>query len=185
MKLMQLLMQLRLLQQAKNAIGSIKTHWNIPPEGYSVPYKEVAGLSAGKFGYYMAIALAQQITLSGSNIIISQALHVDPVHINIMNVVSTVVCFWFTLIRSHWVDNTHSREGRFRPFMKIYGIPALAFASALVWFPFHLLPNGGEAISGTVWGTGYWMKVVIRLCCSWDCSSSSPSTPWPSTTSSW
>ena len=152
-----------LLSQAKTALAGVRAHWSAPPEGYSVPYKEIMGLSVGKFGYYMAIALAQQIALTGSNIIISQALHVDPVHINVMNIVSTVVCFWFTLIRSHWVDNAHSREGRFRPFMKIYGIPSLAIASAVVWFPFHLLPNGGEAISGSQWGTGYWMKVVILL----------------------
>ena len=154
---------MNLIGQAKGALAGVRIHWNVPPEGYSVPYKEVAGLSIGKFGYYMAIALAQQITLTGSNIIISQALHVDPVHINMMNIVSTIVCFWFTLIRSHWVDNAHSREGRFRPFMRVYGIPSLALAAAVVWFPFHLLPNGGEAISGTQWGTGYWMKVVILL----------------------
>ena len=154
---------MNLLRQAKTALAGVRAHWSAPPEGYSVPYKEVMGLSVGKFGYYMAIALAQQIALTGSNIIISQALHVDPVHINVMNIVSTVVCFWFTLIRSHWVDNAHSREGRFRPFMKIYGIPSLAIASAVVWFPFHLLPNGGEAISGAQWGTGYWMKAAILM----------------------
>jgi len=154
---------MKLIQQAQSALSGIRAHWSVPAEGYSVPYKEVMGLSVGKFGYYMAIALAQKIVLNGSNIIISQALHVDPVHINMMNIVSTIVCFWFTLIRSHWVDNAHSREGRFRPFMKIYGIPSLALASAVVWFPFHLLPNGGEAISGSQWGTGYWMKVAILL----------------------
>jgi len=154
---------MNLPQQAKSALASIRAHWNVPPEGYSVPYKEVAGLSAGKFGFYTAVALAQQITLTGSNIIISQALHVDPVHINVMNIAATAVCFWFTLLRSHWVDNSHSRQGRFRPFMKVYGIPSLAFASAVVWFPFHLLPNGGEALSGAVWGTGYWMKVAVLL----------------------
>ena len=152
-----------LTEQVKNVLAGVRAHWLVPPEGYSVPYKEVMGLSVGKFGYYMAIALAQQIALSGSNIIISQALHVDPIHITVMNMVSTAACFWFTLVRSHWVDNAHGREGRFRPFMKAYGIPSLAFASALVWFPFHLLPNGGEAISGAQWGTGYWMKAGILL----------------------
>ena len=151
-------------QKIKSLVTSVRAHWLTPPEGYSVPYKEVAGLSAGKFGYYMAIALAQQISLSGSNIILSQALHVDPIHITVMNVVSTAACFWFTLIRSHWVDNSHSREGRFRPFMKSYGIPSLALAAAVVWFPFHLLPGGGEALSAQTWGAGYWMKVGILLC---------------------
>lgn len=123
----------------------------------------MAGLSIGKFGYYMAIALSSKILLNGSNVIISQALHVDPVHITVMNVISTVIAFWFTLIRSNWVDNSHHKDGRFRPFMKIYGIPTLAFAAAIVWFPFSMLPNGGEAISADVWGTGYWMKVVILM----------------------
>jgi len=152
-----------LLEKAKAALRGLRAHWTTPAQGYYVPHRETAGLSIGMFGYYMALRLSAKILLVGSNVIIAQALHVDPVHVTVMNVAATMVGLWFTLIRSHWVDNAHSREGRFRPFMKFYGIPYLAFAAGIVWFPFHLLPNGGEAISAGNWGSGYWMKAGILL----------------------
>ena len=139
----------------------MREQWLTPAPGRYVPYREVAGFSLGKFGHNMAMALVRQIGMTGNNLIIGQALHIDPIHLQVLGSLGTPLGFLFTLIRSYWIDNTHSREGKFRPFMKYHGIPTLLCAIAVVWFPFHLLPNGGEAISGTVWGTGYWMKLAI------------------------
>ena len=151
------------LEKAKTFLSDLRTHWTTPPEGYFVPHKETIGLSVGRFGYQLSIVMFARIILSGSNVIIAQALRVDPVHITAMNVVATLLGFWFTMIRSNWVDNSYSPEGRFRPFMKFYGIPSFISAAALIYFPFHLLPNGGEAVSAGNWGRGYWMKVAIVL----------------------
>jgi len=155
-----------MLEKLKTTLSDMRAQWTVPAAGNYVPYKEVMGVSVGKLGYYLSSSLAMKLgvlSMTGSNIIISQALNVDPVHITVINVLSTLLGFWFTLIRSNWVDNAHSREGRFRPFMKVHGIPALAFAAAIVWFPYRMLPNGGEAVSAAVWGTGYWMKVSVLL----------------------
>ena len=147
--------------KVKSALAMVRGQWTTPAQGRYVPYKEVAGFSLGKFGHNMALALVRQISMTGNNLIIGQALHVDPIHLQVLGSLGTPLGFLFTLIRSYWIDNTHSREGKFRPFMKYHGIPTLLCAAAVVWFPFHLLPNGGEAISGAAWGSGYWMKVAI------------------------
>ena len=152
---------MELTAKIKSAAVAVREQWITPAPGRYVPYREVAGFSLGKFGHNMALALVRQIAMTGNNLIIGQALHIDPIHLQVLGSLGTPLGFLFTLIRSYWIDNTHSREGKFRPFMKYHGIPTLLCAAAVVWFPFHLLPGGGEAISGTVWGTGYWMKLAI------------------------
>ncbi|MCL2106781.1 MAG: MFS transporter [Oscillospiraceae bacterium] len=144
-----------LIGQAKEMITDFTVHWSKPAKGNYVPYKETVAFSVGKFGYIWAIALVSQISLVASNKIVAQALGVDPMHVQAMNVLSIIICFFFTMIRSSWVDNSRSKDGRFRPFMKVYGIPTLLLAFAFVWFPFDKLPNGGLT------GTGYWMKVGV------------------------
>gem|GEM_PF-6077892 len=60
-------------EKLKVSLSGLRTYWDTPPEGYSVPYKEVAGLSIGKFGYYLVLSLIWKIGLSGSNVIIKEA----------------------------------------------------------------------------------------------------------------
>jgi len=150
-----------LVGRVKETVADFTLHWNRPAKGNYVPYKEILGYSIGRFGYIWVIALTSQITLLTTNRIVAQALGVDPIHVQVMNVISVLIGFFFTMLRSNWVDNSRSKDGRFRPFMKIYGIPTMLLGFAFVWFPFDKLPNGGEAISADVWGTGYWMKAGI------------------------
>ena len=152
---------MELTAKLKGALAMVRAQWATPAQGRYVPYREVAGFSLGKFGHNMALALVRQIAMTGNNLIVGQALHVDPIHLQVLGSLGIPLGFLFTLARSYWIDNTRSREGKFRPFMKYHGIPTLLCAVAVVWFPFHLLPNGGEALSGAAWGTGYWMKVAI------------------------
>ncbi|MCL2024041.1 MAG: MFS transporter [Oscillospiraceae bacterium] len=146
-----------LLNTVKDFSTDFILHWKTPAKGNYVSYKEIAGYSIGNFGQWLAKALVGKFALDTANVVIGQTLGVEPNHIMIMNVINTFICFWFTMYRSNVIDNSRNREGRFRPFIKRYGIPTVLLAFALVWFPYDRLPDGGLT------GTGYLMKCVIVL----------------------
>ncbi|MDR0239927.1 MAG: MFS transporter, partial [Deltaproteobacteria bacterium] len=141
----------------KETVADFTLHWNKPAKGNYVPYKETIAFSVGQFGKSWAGALVSQIGLGVSNKIVAQAMGVEPMHIQVMNIIAIIICFFFTMLRSSWVDNSRSKDGRFRPFMKFYGFPTLLLGFAFVWFPFDKLPEGGVS------GSGYWMKVAVIL----------------------
>jgi len=153
-----------LIGKAKTIVTDFFTYWHTPKEGYYVPNKEFVGMSVGKLGLHLGQSLFYRISTVLYIEILSHALGIDPMHLNVMNMINMGFTFWFTMIRARWIDNSHNPEGRFRPFMKYYGIPTFLIAGAILWFPYDKwLPNGGQALSGEVWGTGYWMKLCIIM----------------------
>ncbi|MDR1927475.1 MAG: MFS transporter [Oscillospiraceae bacterium] len=146
-----------LKEQASEYITDFTVHWNRPAKGNFVNYKELVGFSAGKGGYYAAIGLVSCLGLDTANTLLGQTLGVEPTHLQVMSIINGIVCFFITMWRSHVIDNSNHRDGKFRHYARTHGIPVVAIGIIVVWFPYSLLPNGGIS------GSGYWAKVAIIM----------------------
>lgn len=135
----------------KGFLRNVRKYWNIPPQGRCVPFKEVVAYGVGGMGVHFATTLSSAIALSASNFLVGASLNIDPVHLQVMNLIATVFGFLVTLVRSYLFDNTKSKDGKFRPWLKWMGVPTVLSSVLFVWLPYEQM--------------GYMEKLVaVELC---------------------
>ena len=137
---------MKLFDKAANAVRNIRKHWSTPPEGYLVNYKEIAFYSVGGIGVKFVLHLASLIALAVDNTLICHVIGIIPEHIAIMNIFATVVGFGLTAFRAYAFDNIKSADGKFRPFVKLLGLPTAVVSLAMVWMPYDRMSYGTKII---------------------------------------
>lgn len=124
-------------------------YWKKPPKGYHVPYKEIFNYGVGGIGVYFAISLAAAGGLAVGNTLFGNVLGIEPLHLQLMNIIATVINFGLTAFRSYAFDNTRSKDGKFRPYIKYMGVPTVILSIAMIWMPYENMT--------------YWQKFTVIL----------------------
>lgn len=138
-------------EKVENFLNNAKKYWSEPAPGRHVPFKEIACYGVGGMGVHFATTLASAIGLSAGNFIVGASLQIDPVHLQVMSILASIFGFFVTMVRSYLFDNTKSKEGKFRPWLKWMGFPTVAASILFVWMPYEVMD--------------YWTKVVTVLLC--------------------
>lgn len=64
----------RAISKVKGVVSSVKEHWNTPPEGRYVPYKEILSYSVGGIGVKFLVYTIYDIGLSATSLLAGAAL---------------------------------------------------------------------------------------------------------------
>lgn len=101
----------------KTGIYKLKSHWNTPPEGYQVSYKEASAFSAGCggpnilgiFGQYTALAMSVHLMISYFKMSTGLAW--------ILGIIGSAIAIVRSPILSMMIDNSNGKNGKFKPFL--------------------------------------------------------------------
>lgn len=115
----------------------VKMYWNEPPKGHYMPFKEVLSYAGGGIGVKFLAVMATNMILSATNVLIGNTLGVEPIDMYIMYFISVIVNIPLSGIRANIIDNTRSKEGKYRPYIVKMGIPSAIVTILFVWFPYN------------------------------------------------
>lgn len=138
----------------------IKQYWHIPPEGYSVPYKEIFNLGIAGIGTYWARLLAVEIALSANTFLVGHTIKLDPMHLQYMLTVANIVGMPIAFFRGWYVDNHKMKGGKYLPFLIRTPFPIAAISTLFVWLPFDKMTYNTKA--AVVWF--FYMAVQFFIC---------------------
>lgn len=133
-----------------NLARMVRAHWNEPPAGRYMPYKEIVSYSAGGIGVKFLAVMAMNTILSASNTLIGNTIGIKPLHVYILYFISVLVNIPLSGIRANIIDNTRSKEGKYRPYIVKMGIPSAIVTILFVWFPYNRF--GALFGEGTIFG---------------------------------
>lgn len=143
----------------KQKISNVTNYWNSPPEGRYMPFKEIVSYAGGGIGVKFLAVMATNMILSATNVLIGNTLGVEPIDMYIMYFISVLVNIPLSGIRANIIDNTRSREGKYRPYIVRMGIPSAIVTILFVWFPYNQF--GALFGEGTIFGKS---KAYVITC---------------------
>lgn len=157
-----------LVGKVKNTLSDFRTYWNIPMPGRYMTFKEIASYAGGGIGAYFLIYMGNQLLVSSNNLIVGAAIGIDPIHMYILYIISTIVNIPLTAIRATMIDNTRNKAGKYRPYLISMGIPTAIVVLAYVWFPYERLETWFPGVAyidelGNPILMGYVVKCAIVL----------------------
>ncbi|MGN0532314.1 MAG: MFS transporter [Eubacterium sp.] len=100
-----------------NAIGTFKSHWNKPPEGYQVTYKEFAAFAAGCGSPNLLGVLTQYTTIATSVHLMISYFKMSTGMAWILTILASVIAIIRSPILSMMIDNSNGKNGKFKPFL--------------------------------------------------------------------
>lgn len=127
----------KLIQKAKNTFQTAKRYWNVPPKGYSIPYKEVAAISGAGIGTQWVTLLASTIALNAGNFLVGACIGLKPMDLQIMLNVANIIGIPLGIFRSWLYDNHHLKGGKFLPFIRMTALPIVLVSLLFVWLPYE------------------------------------------------
>lgn len=136
--------------KVKQIFTDVRAHWNEAPEGRYMPYKEIVGYAGGGIGVKFLAVMATNMILSATNVLIGNTLGVQPIDMYILYLISVLVNIPLSGIRANIIDNTRSKEGKYRPYIVKMGIPSAIVTILFVWFPYNQF--GALFGEGTIFG---------------------------------
>ncbi len=120
-----------------NLFENIKNHWNKPPEGRYMTYKEIASLAGGGIGVRIIVYCFAQMTISTGNTLLGNTIGIDPMALQAIYMISLLTAFPLTTVRAKMIDNTRSMKGKYRPYLLTMGIPTVILGSFFIWMPYE------------------------------------------------
>lgn len=106
-----------LKEKIVNGIGKFKSHWNKPPEGYQVAYKEFAAFAAGCGSPNMLGVLTQYTTIATSVHLMISYFKMSTGMAWILTILASVIAIIRSPILSMMIDNSNGKSGKFKPFL--------------------------------------------------------------------
>lgn len=125
------------LQKAGALLSRAKSHWKTPPEGRYMNYREICAYSFGGIGVYAIITIVGGMILSTSNTLIGNTIGIDPQRMYVLYLLAMAASIPLTALRASIIDNSRSREGKYRPFLIKMGFPSALLAVGFVWMPYE------------------------------------------------
>ncbi|MCL2513977.1 MAG: MFS transporter [Oscillospiraceae bacterium] len=111
----------------KPAVKSVRTNWNTPPEGKYIPYREFTAYSVGGIGVNTINKIYTYVELKSTCFLTGSAYNIMPVHLQIMNIIMSIIGIVKAPFMSFLIDNTKSKYGKFRPYLLYMGFPTVIF----------------------------------------------------------
>mgnify|MGYP003289511907 CR=1 FL=1 len=124
-----------LVSKAKGFIKQIPAHWNTPPQGKHISYREFAAYSFGGIGVNTINSIFGYVGLTASCLLVGSAYGIDPVHLAWMSTLVTVINLIKTPFVSMLIDNTNTKYGKFRPYLLLTGIPTAVLICLMAYIP--------------------------------------------------
>lgn len=118
-------------------VSNVRNNWNEPPKGRYMSFKEIVSYSGGGIGVKFLAVMATNMILSATNVLIGNTLGVEPIDMYIMYFISVIVNIPLSGVRANIIDNTRSKEGKYRPYIVKMGIPSAIVTILFVWFPYN------------------------------------------------
>lgn len=119
----------------KEIIGNIKSHWNTPPEGKYISYREFTAYSVGGIGVNTINAVLNFVTLAANCLLIGSVYGIAPMDLAVMSIIMNIIGLAKTPIISMLIDNTNTKYGKFRPYLLYTGFPAAILLIAITFVP--------------------------------------------------
>ena len=129
----------RAISKFKGVVSSVKEHWNTPPEGRYVPYKEILSYSVGGIGVKFLVYTIYDIGLSATSLLAGAALGLKNGDLVKLSIIATIIGIFLGPIRGLIIDNTRSSKGKFRPYLLYTGIPSAAITAVFALLPFETM----------------------------------------------
>lgn len=98
-------------------IGKFRAHWNRPPEGYQVAYKEFAAFSAGCGSPNLLGVLTQYTTIATSVHLMISYFRMSTGMAWLLTILASVIAIIRSPILSMMIDNSNGKNGKFKPFL--------------------------------------------------------------------
>lgn len=128
-----------LKNKVKDLTSNFKEHWNTPPDGRYIPYKEILSYSVGGIGVKFVIYTIYYIGLSATSLLAGSALGLKNGDLVKLNLIATVIGIFLGPIRGMIIDNTRSKAGKFRPYLLYAGIPSAIITTIFAFLPFETM----------------------------------------------
>lgn len=116
-------------------LNTFKSHWNKPPDGYQVAYKEFAAFAAGcgspnilgVLGQYTAIATSVHLMISYFRMSTGLAW--------VLSILASAIAIIRSPILSMMIDNSNGKSGKFKPFLLWASIGTAVIFSFVPYIP--------------------------------------------------
>lgn len=145
-------------EKVKGMVSSFKEHWNTPPEGRYIPFKEIFAYSVGGIGVKSVIYIVCDIGLSATSLLAGSALGLKNGDLVKLSLIATIIGMFLGPIRGLIIDNTRSSKGKFRPYLLYTGIP-----SGIIVTVFAFLPFNSMNYSQRLWAL-FITYMLLQLC---------------------
>lgn len=136
------------VDKIRKFVSDARVCWNHPMPGRYMPFKEITAYSVGGIGMYFLIYCIQQLTLSTTNLIIGNAIGIEPNFMYLLYAVSIIISFPATAIRANIIDNARSKQGKYRPYMLYMAFPTAAIVIGMVMVPYEKIES--QIIKGII-----------------------------------
>ncbi|MDD6012558.1 MAG: MFS transporter, partial [Oscillospiraceae bacterium] len=130
-----------LAKKISSTVSDLRTYWNVPMPHRYMTFKEIAAYAGGGIGAYFIITVGMNLLVGTGNLIVGDAIGVDPMDMYVLYVISTLANIPLTAIRANMIDNSRNKAGKYRPFLLSMGIPTAIISICYVWFPYSSLYN--------------------------------------------
>lgn len=100
-----------------NGLNKFKSHWKTPPDGYQVCYKEFGAFAAGCGAPNILGVLGQYTTLATSVHLMISYFKLSTGLAWVFSILAAVVAIIRSPILSMMIDNSNSKNGKFKPFL--------------------------------------------------------------------
>ena len=118
-------------------VGAVKRffvdNWKKPAEGNYVSSREVVCYSAGGIGVQFIAAMAGQVTLSASCLLIGSIYGIPPTTLAYMSIINSLVLLVFQPLKAWLIDNTPGKQGKARSWLLWLSLPSAVLMSSLAF----------------------------------------------------
>ena len=146
---------MKALNQVCDIFSKAKLYWNTPPKGRYMNYKEISAYSFGGIGVYAVIVVIQAMILSTGNTLIGNTIGIDPQRLYVLYLLAMIASIPLTALRANIIDNSRSRDGKYRPFILKMGIPAVILSIGFVWMPYAKMTMLWKCITVLLFNIGF------------------------------
>ena len=123
-----------------NVWYDVRSYWEKPRKTEYVSYKEVFNFCIGGIGIKTLGSLLSYMTLASTCLLFGSVYGLSPRHFIILTVITNVISIIKTPFVSMLVDNTHTKIGKFRPYVLWAGIPTVVGIIGMAYIPLDAPP---------------------------------------------
>ena len=128
-----------IVTKAKSLFSHLKNHWNAPPQGRYMSFKEIFSLSTGGIGCRFIYYCINQMILSVGNTLIGNTIGISPSNIYVLYIIGVLSSFPLTALRARMIDNARSMKGKYRPFLITMGLPTVILGIIFIMAPYEAM----------------------------------------------
>lgn len=118
-----------------NVWYDLRSYWERPRKHEYVSYKEIFNFCVGGMGIKTLGSLLSYMTLASTCLLFGSVYGLSPRHFIILTVITNVISIVKTPFVSMLVDNTHTKIGKFRPYVLWAGIPTAIGIVGMAFIP--------------------------------------------------